>query len=244
MGHIMQHFLRSLGRPVMFALSASTPLLVRCDDAQQKPQFESVTCVRNEAHTHDTRKITLSRPKSWSSEVSPICNVAVRKEEASGKKIIRNYNPVSLRSGAELTLLVKKYGADAKMGGHLHALSPGDSIDVKGPNQQWKFEAGKYQHYGFVAGGTGITPIIQAARHVLQTDTARVTLITLNKTTGDILLRRDIDELQRQYPGRLDVTHVVEHGCITEGTIAVYGELDAYSPTRMLKGRATPEILS
>lgn len=277
------NFLRTVRRPLLFALAAPASALARCDEA--KPEFQTVTCVRNEYHTHDTRKITLMAPDLWPNDANPIANVLVRVGTPGGEAgccacckcpspcgcpktsngccaccscsgkcgcpkksvgaISRPYNPISFcDSGVTLTLLVKRY-PEAKMGTALHTLKPGESVDVKGPNQQWKFEAGKHQHYGFVAGGTGITPIMQAMQHVLQHDTAKVSLITLNKTTGDILLRSDIDKLQKQYPGRLNVTHVVEHGNdFTEGTIAVHGELDAWSTTRMMKGRASTDILS
>jgi cytochrome-b5 reductase len=131
------------------------------------------------------------------------------------------------------------------MGTALHTLQPGETVDVKGPNQQVKIEAGKYMQYGFVAGGTGITPIIQAIRHVLTNDTAKVSLITLNKTTGDILLRNDLNQLQKEHAGRLEVTHVVEYGDITEGVVAVHGDGPfQWSTTSMMKGRVSKEILA
>jgi len=304
---------------------AAAPMLTNafCDEA--KPQFQRVTCVKNEAHTHDTRKITFMTPDLWPQTTAPIVNVVVRvgtPGEAAGccacckcpqpcacprgpngccscckcpdkcgcpkketpkvsgccscckcsqpcscpkgpsgccscckcpgtcgcpKKqegsINKPYNPIGGVSGATLTLLVKRYGAEAKMGSALHALSPGEQVDLKGPNQQKKLEVGKYQHYGFVAGGTGITPIIQAMRYILEHDTAKISLVTLNKSTGDILLRAELEALQKSYAGRLDVTHTVEQGNITEGTVAVYGELGAWSSTVMKKGKASPELL-
>merc|ERR1711939_321811 len=92
---------------------------------------------------------------------------------ASEKPIARPYNPLSVRSHqSTVTLLVKKYGCCAKMGSALHALKPGESVELKGPNQQWSFVTGQHSSYGFVAGGTGITPVIQAIVHVLEHDTA------------------------------------------------------------------------
>lgn len=123
----------------------------------------------------------------------------------------RVYNPLSAESGSQVTLLVKKY-ADSKMGTKLHSLKEGDTIEVKGPNQQWKFKKGEYDHYGIVAGGTGITPLIQAAQYILKNDSAKVTFATFNKTPGDVLLREELAALAKTYPGRLKIVHFVEGG--------------------------------
>ena len=113
----------------------------------------------------------------------PVANVLVK----NGKDV-RPYNPLEISAGT-VTLLVKRYGEDAKMGSHLHNMQPGDEILMKGPNKQKSLEGLGKEQYGFVAGGTGITPIIQAIRHILSHETtAKISLVTLNKSTGDILL--------------------------------------------------------
>lgn len=108
-----------------------------------------------------------------------------------------------------LTLLVKKY-ENALMGTYIHNLQVGETIDVKGPNKQWQFEKGKFARYGLIAGGTGLTPLIQAAEHILANDTAKVTLVCLNKSVEDMLLVKELDALRHRYPDRLHVEHIVE----------------------------------
>lgn len=109
-----------------------------------------------------------------------------------------------------MTLLVKRY-PEAKVGGALHELKPGESVEVRGPNQQWKFEKGKYNQYAMVAGGTGITPLFQTAGYVLSNDpAAQVTMVTLNKTSDDVLLWSELRDLQATHGKRLKVVHVTE----------------------------------
>jgi len=110
-----------------------------------------------------------------------------------------------------VTLLVKKY-PDSKMGTKLHSLKEGETVEVRGPNQQWTFKKGQYSHYGIVAGGTGITPLIQAAEYILKNGTAKVTFTTFNKTPSDVLLRSELAALETSYPGRMQVVHCVEGG--------------------------------
>lgn len=57
---------------------------------------------------------------------------------------------------------------------------------------------------GMLAGGTGITPMYQVARAVLQDpkDTTNFSLIFGNLTEDDILIRDLLDDLARQHPDR------------------------------------------
>lgn len=98
------------------------------------------------------------------------------------------------------------------MGTKLHNLKEGDAVEVRGPNQQWKFEKHQYNHYAMIAGGTGITPLVQAAEYILKNDSARVTFTTFNKTPQDVLLQDDLKALAARNPGRLTITHFVETG--------------------------------
>lgn len=179
-----------------------------CEESPPKPPavpFQAASCVRNEAHTHDTRLITLKLPAAWNTK-GPVANVVVKDGD-----VARPYNPLSAHSGDLVTLLVKRYGEAAKMGSKLHGLKEGDVVQVKGPNRQWSLpEKGKCKHFGMIAGGTGITPIMQAAEAILEQDEgAAVTLITLNKTSGDVLLRKELKFLQMRFGGRLTVAHIV-----------------------------------
>eukprot|EP00928_Gymnodinium_smaydae_P025943 TRINITY_DN20518_c0_g1_i1.p1 TRINITY_DN20518_c0_g1~~TRINITY_DN20518_c0_g1_i1.p1 ORF type:complete len:291 (-),score=56.58 TRINITY_DN20518_c0_g1_i1:44-916(-) len=202
-----------------------------CENAK-KPTFQEAKCTQNQFHTKDTRLITLKLPGNWN-EKGPVANVSVRATIASpdgATTVGRPYNPLSADSGDSITLLVKKY-AGSKMGSHLHALKVGESVQVRGPNVQWAYERGKYCNYAMVAGGTGITPIAQAADRILKDDAAAsVTMVTFNKTADDILLRRELTRMQVMYPGRFSVTHVVE----SSGTSAA---------ADVVEGRATQELL-
>jgi len=105
---------------------------------------------------------------------------------------------------------VKRYPG-GKVGGALHELKTGESVEIRGPNTQWKFEQGKYNQYAMVVGGTGITPLFQTAGCVLSKDpAAQVTMVTLNKTSDDVLLRAELAELQATHGKRLKVIHVTE----------------------------------
>lgn len=202
-----------------------------CEESKPKV-FQKATCVKNEAHTHNTRLITLRLPEEWN-EKGPVANVLVKASiEGAAKPVVRPYNPLSAGSGDAVTLLVKRYGDSALMGSKLHGLKAGDSVDVKGPNQQWSLpEKGTCKHYGMVAGGTGITPIIQAAEGILQEDSsATITLVTLNKSSKDVLLRKELKFLEIKYCGRLTVVHCVDAKTGGKDDVATDEEASASAP--------------
>lgn len=215
-------YARGLAKPLAGAIGV-VPLCIASHDGpalrceQKAPMLQTAKCTKNEFHTRDTRLISFALPDNWNPK-GAIANVVVhargggqQQPDSKGGAVLRRpYNPLSAESGQSITLLVKRYGADAKMGGTLHALAVGDAVEVKGPNMQWSFEKGKYRHYGMVAGGTGITPLVQAAEHILANDSAKVTMLTFNKTSKDVLLRDHLALLEIRYPGRFTVLHFVE----------------------------------
>merc|ERR1712242_677147 len=115
-----------------------------------------------------------------------------------GETVVRPYNPVSLPDEpGKFALAVKKY-PDSKMGNYVHNLKAGDTVMVRGPNQQWKYTKGDYKHIGMVAGGTGVTPLLQTIGAILddQTDDTKITLVFCNKTYNDIILKKQIHDLE------------------------------------------------
>mmetsp|Transcript_51347 Transcript_51347/g.154282 ORF Transcript_51347/g.154282 Transcript_51347/m.154282 type:complete len:313 (-) Transcript_51347:374-1312(-) len=176
-----------------------------CDAVPTKPKpkvFKEATCISNTQHTHNTRLVTLKLPSDWNAARTPVANVLVKTDiEGEAKPVVRPYNPLSAKSEDEVTLLVKKYGEDAKMGTKLHELAVGESILVKGPNMQWSLpDAGAVERYTFIAGGTGITPILQAAEGILRKDIdAMVNIVTFNDTPHDVLLRNELMDLVLLY---------------------------------------------
>jgi len=107
---------------------------------------------------------------------------------------------------------------------------PGVTIKVKGPKGQMKYTPNMVREIGMLAGGTGITPMLQIIRAILKDpeDTTKVTLIYANISHNDILLREDLEGLAARYPEKLELHFVVERapegwtgeiGFITEAMI-------------------------
>ena len=99
------------------------------------------------------------------------------------------------------------------MSEHIHSMSPGDSLDIKGPIPKYPWAPNKHDHIALIAGGTGITPMWQLTRAIFKNpeDKTKVTLIFGNVTKEDILLKDELDSLEKDYPDRFRAFYVLDN---------------------------------
>lgn len=109
-------------------------------------------------------------------------------------KVIRPYTPLDGNEVGTATLLIKKY-PDGKLTPALHALKKGDTVSVKGPIQKLPITPNMKKSIGLIAGGTGLTPMLQVADAILQNpnDKTEISFIFANIAEEDILLRKELD---------------------------------------------------
>jgi cytochrome-b5 reductase len=108
-------------------------------------------------------------------------------------------------------LVVKAYPAGAGDGvsSYITSLKPGDDITVKGCFTKKKIEANQYKSIGMIAGGSGLTPMLQVAQELLNIveDETKLSLLFCNVTPADIYLKAELDELAELFPERFSVTY-------------------------------------
>lgn len=116
------------------------------------------------------------------------------------------------------------------MSEHIHSMTPGQRLDFKGPLPTYPWSANKHNHVAMIAGGTGITPMFQIARQIFKNpaDKTRVTLIFANVSEADILLKKEFERLEQDYPQRFRAFYTLD----TPPESWSYG-----------KGRITKELL-
>ncbi|KAF5945810.1 hypothetical protein HYC85_016038 [Camellia sinensis] len=122
--------------------------------------------------------------------------------EGKTKYVIRPYTPISdPDSKGYFDLLIKVY-PDGKMSQHFASLKPGDVVEVKGPIEKLRYSPNMKKHIGMIAGGTGITPMLQVIEAILKNpeDNTQVSLLYANVSPDDILLKQKLDVLAASHP--------------------------------------------
>lgn len=126
--------------------------------------------------------------------------------------VFRPYTPISdPEDRGSLQLLVKQY-PQGRASTHLHTLQPGDKLSVRGPLPGYAYTPSSApRDLLFVAGGAGITPIYSLAKAILndENDKTCIQLLWGVNGTRDIVLGRELEELEAQHPGRVQVTYTV-----------------------------------
>jgi len=116
------------------------------------------------------------------------------------KPVVRPYTPVTYDEKGHFDLLIKSYPT-GKISKFMGELKVGDSLSFKGPNKKIPITPNMKKNIGMVAGGTGITPMLQVIREILKNpeDKTQLTLLYSNTTEDDILLRTSLDLLAQKH---------------------------------------------
>jgi cytochrome-b5 reductase len=124
--------------------------------------------------------------------------VGTEKEDGTRKWVLRPYTAVSASDAKTLDLALKIYPG-GELTPHLAALAPGAVLDFKGPLPKIALsDVQKRKSIGMIAGGTGITPMLQVASELLRNNyKGKINLIYANVSPSDIMLKDRLDALEK-----------------------------------------------
>ncbi|KAI9703534.1 MAG: NADH-cytochrome b5 reductase [Bogoriella megaspora] len=176
--------------------------------------FLSLKLDKVEGINHNTKLFRFSLPEEDSVSGLKVASALITKFKGPDmeKPVIRPYTPVSDEdTKGYLDFIIKKY-PNGPMSEHIHSMEPGQTLDIKGPIPKFPYEANKHDQIGMIAGGTGITPMYQVLRAIFKNpeDKTKVTLLYGNVTEDDILLKKELDDLENTYPQRFRVLHTLD----------------------------------
>ncbi|KAI9166866.1 nitrate reductase [Paramyrothecium foliicola] len=122
--------------------------------------------------------------------------------DGSTKEIVRSYTPISGdHQPGYVDLLIKSY-PQGNISKHMASLNVGQKVRLRGPKGAFSYTPNMVRHFGMIAGGTGITPMLQIVRAIVRGrpdgDVTKVDLIFANVTPQDILLKEDLDSLAKE----------------------------------------------
>jgi nitrate reductase (NAD(P)H) len=186
-------------------------------------KWQKAVLVERREETHNTRRFIFQLENHSNRSLGlPLGQHLLLGIDKDDKFIIRPYTPISPVSEEEdkdgiFELCVKIYEQPPGiMSQYLERMKIGDSLRIKGPAGPIEYHhKGIFIYHGnpvrvkkinFCAGGTGITPVFQLIRAILrkqmpdEENKIEMSLIYSNNTEDDILLRKDLDEMARDYP--------------------------------------------
>ncbi|KAL0978236.1 hypothetical protein UPYG_G00167830 [Umbra pygmaea] len=196
-----------------------------------------LTLIDKEVISHDTRRFRFRLPSTEHVLGLPVGKHVYLSARIDGSLVVRPYTPVSSDDDkGYVDLVVKiyfknvhpKFPEGGKMSQYLESLQLGDVVDFRGPGGLLE-----YKGYGqfavqtekkspvetkvartvcLIAGGTGITPMLQLVRAVMKdpTDNTICSLLYANQTEKDILLRNELEEIQARDPERFQLWFTVD----------------------------------
>jgi len=187
--------------------------------------------------SHDTRRFRFALPSFEHVLGLPVGQHIYLSANINDNLVVRPYTPVSSDDDkGYFDLVIKVYFRDVhpkfpdggKMSQHLESLKIGDLIDVRGPSGllvyngrgQFAIKADKKspatirfaRKVGLIAGGTGITPMLQLIRAIFKDseDKTDVSLLFANQTEEDILLRPELESLRDKAGNRFHLWYTLD----------------------------------
>ncbi|NXI35205.1 NB5R3 reductase, partial [Galbula dea] len=195
--------------------------------------------IDKEEVSHDTRRFRFALPSVDHVLGLPVGQHIYLSARVDGALVVKPYTPVSSDDDKGFVdLVVKvyfrgvhpKFPDGGKMSQYLDSLKIGDTIDFRGPSGLLVYNGkgkGKFairpekkaepvtkavKYVGMIAGGTGITPMLQIIRAIMKDkrDPTVCQLLFANQTQKDILLRSELEEIQAQNPDRFKCWYTVD----------------------------------
>ncbi|KAF2438508.1 oxidoreductase, FAD-binding family protein [Karstenula rhodostoma CBS 690.94] len=154
--------------------------------------------------SHNTAIYRLALPRQTDILGLPIGQHISLAATIAGKEVVRSYTPISSdEDHGYIDLLIKSYPT-GNISKHVASLAVGQTIKVRGPKGAMVYTPNLVRHFGMIAGGTGITPMLQIIKAILRGraagDKTEVDLIFANVNPEDILLKEDIDAIAAKDP--------------------------------------------
>ncbi|XP_066999551.1 NADH-cytochrome b5 reductase 2 isoform X2 [Anabrus simplex] len=193
--------------------------------------------IEKEIVSHDTRRYRFGLPSGNHILGLPVGQHIHLSAKISDEIVIRSYTPVSSdEDKGYMDLVIKvyfknvhpKFPEGGKMSQHLESMKIGDTIDVRGPSGRLMYlEYGRFsikvlrkdppteitvKKVAMIAGGTGITPMLQLIRHITRNpkDTTQMALLFANQSEEDILLKKELEEVAKKHPSQFKLWYTVD----------------------------------
>ena len=202
------------------------------DPVLRQHGYHSLRIARVVPETHDASSFVLAVPESLAETFryrpGQFCTFRVH---VDGDEQLRSYSMSSAPvTDSELTVTVKRVAGGLVSNWFLDNLSEGSTVELTKPAGVFCPRDSAQPVVGF-CGGSGITPVMSIAKHVLATTQRPVRLLYANRDRNSVIFDAALGALGAEYPGRLELRHHfdTDGGFLTTEAVAqfVATDLDA-----------------
>jgi ring-1,2-phenylacetyl-CoA epoxidase subunit PaaE len=195
--------------------------------------FHSLTVVEVRELTDDSVAIGFAVPPDLRElyGFSPGQHLTVRQLTESGE-LRRSYSicstPAELALRSVIWIGVRRVGGGAFSDHATKTLRAGDVVDVLPPLGHFTtdLDPQRERHYGAIAAGSGITPVLSLVASALNTEPrSRFSLIYANRSSASVMFADEVADLKDAFPRRLQVVHVFSREAAMSPLLS--GRLDA-----------------
>jgi len=224
----------------IFVTVASTVYLLKNKGkvAMDPVDFQPFKLLEKVNVSHDTRRFTFALQTPNTKLGLPIGqHISLKFTDEDGKNHQRSYTPVTGdETLGKVTFVIKVYKAGVhekfpeggKMSQHLDSLKIGETVDMRGPKGHLTYlgkgkftvklmrkplETRNAKHFGMIAGGTGITPMLQVLYAIFRESSDKSTTASLlfaNQSEDDILVREELESLAKEFPDRFKLHYTLD----------------------------------
>ncbi|XP_006870355.1 PREDICTED: NADH-cytochrome b5 reductase 2-like [Chrysochloris asiatica] len=193
--------------------------------------------IEKEQINHNTRRFRFGLPSTAHVLGIPVGNHVHFLAKIDDDLVIRAYTPVSSDDDQGFVdFIIKiyfknvhpKYPEGGKMTQYLENMKIGDTMLFRGPTGCLVYhglgnfavrpdlksepEKKRVRHLGMIAGGTGITPMLQLIRNITKNprDKTEMALIFANQTEEDILARVELEEITKTHSDQFKLWYTLD----------------------------------
>mmetsp|Transcript_2731 Transcript_2731/g.10494 ORF Transcript_2731/g.10494 Transcript_2731/m.10494 type:complete len:456 (-) Transcript_2731:1854-3221(-) len=175
-------------------------------------RFKKFKIIEREQLTPDTFRIRIALDSAEAiSGLSITSCILIKDWVGTQQTLTRAYTPVSEPGQrGHMDIVIKVAGRLSKI---LSKKKVGDHIEIKGPINKFYYGGpNTLSSVSMLAGGSGITPHFQLLRVILNdpNDHTPVHMLYASRSTDDIILRNELDELAKKHPDQFSLTYVVD----------------------------------
>ena len=193
-------------------------------------QFNTLLVKDVRKETSDTVSVAFTIPSEVNNEDYQFIpgQYVTLKTTINGEDIRRAYSICSAPYENELRVAIKRVPSGIFSTYANSELKIGDQIEVMTPTGHFHgtYSSDNSKNYVAFAAGSGITPILSIAKHVLKTEPAsKFTLVYGNKDVDSIIFGNELDQLKNTFPTRFNFQMVFSRE--NRGIESLYGRIDS-----------------